>query len=43
MTIVEALDPVVQLGVTGREQLQPIAVEVRARLARMLDSLEASR
>jgi uncharacterized protein (DUF302 family) len=33
-TIVQALDPVVQLGVTGNDALQPLAREVRARLER---------
>ncbi len=35
-TIVQAIDPVVQLGVTGNEALEPLAREVRARLERAL-------
>jgi uncharacterized protein (DUF302 family) len=36
---VVAIDPVVQLGVAGNEALQPIASEVRTRLARVLNGL----
>jgi uncharacterized protein (DUF302 family) len=36
-TVVEAMDPVIQLGVSGSEALQPLAEEVRARLERALD------
>ncbi len=39
-TIVEALDPVVQLGVANDPKLVPLAEEVRARLARVLDAVE---
>ncbi len=39
-TIVEALDPVVQLGVANDPQLVPLAEEVRERLARVLDAVE---
>ncbi len=40
-TIVEALDPVVMLGVAGREDLQPVAAEAAARLEAALASLQA--
>jgi uncharacterized protein (DUF302 family) len=36
-TIVEAIDPVVQLGVSDNAELRPVAEEVRARLARVLE------
>ena len=36
-TVVEAVDPRVQLGVAASEELQPLAEEVRARLIRVLD------
>ena len=39
-TIVEALDPVVMLGVAGREDLQPVAAEAAARLEAALASLQ---
>jgi uncharacterized protein (DUF302 family) len=35
-TVVSAVDPVVQLGVTGNEQLVEIATEVRASLERAI-------
>jgi uncharacterized protein (DUF302 family) len=38
-TIVEALDPVVQLGVSRNPALLPMAEQVRARLERALDSV----
>lgn len=38
-SVVAAIDPVVQLGVTGNEDLQPIAQEVRQRLERVLELL----
>ncbi len=38
-TVVAAVDPVVQLGVTGREELEPLAREVRARMERVLEAL----
>jgi uncharacterized protein (DUF302 family) len=41
-TIVEALDPVVMLGVAGREDLQPVAAEAAARLEAALASLQAA-
>jgi len=36
-TIVEAIDPVVQLGVSDNPDLRPVAEEVRARLMRVLE------
>ena len=36
-TVVEAIDPVVQLGVSDNVDLRPVAEEVRARLARVLE------
>ena len=38
-SVVAALDPVVQLGVTGRDDLIPLAKEVRERLAQALENL----
>lgn len=38
-SVVVAIDPVVQLGVTGNEDLKPVAREVRTRLERVLDGL----
>ena len=38
-TVVAAIDPVVQLGVTGRRDMEPLAREVRERLARVLAQL----
>jgi uncharacterized protein (DUF302 family) len=39
-TIVEALDPVVMLGVADRDDLQPVAAEAAARLEAALASLQ---
>ena len=39
-TVVEAIDPVVQMEVTGRPDLEAIAGEVRARLTSALDGLD---
>jgi uncharacterized protein (DUF302 family) len=39
-TVVEAIDPVVQLGVSGNQALLPVAQDVRARLERVLDTFE---
>ncbi len=39
-TVVEAVDPVVQLGVAGGETLEPLAAEVRSRLVRVLNRVE---
>jgi uncharacterized protein (DUF302 family) len=41
-TIVEALDPVVQLSITGNEALVPLAEEVRERISRALDRVAGS-
>lgn len=38
-TIVEVMDPQAVLGLVGRKEIEPIAMEVRSRLKRMLDSL----
>jgi len=38
-TMVEALDPVVQLGVAGRDDLQPVAEDVQARMYRVLERI----
>ena len=38
-TVVEALDPVVQLGVAGNAELTPLAEDVRARMARVIERL----
>jgi uncharacterized protein (DUF302 family) len=35
-TVVSILDPVLQLGVAGRDDMRPLAEEVRARLERVL-------
>lgn len=39
-TVLEAVDPVVQLGVAENEDLKPLAKEVRSRLVRVLDRVE---
>jgi uncharacterized protein (DUF302 family) len=41
-SVVAAMDPVEALGITGNEELRPIAVEVKTRLARALDAVEHS-
>lgn len=38
-TMVSSIDPVVQLGVTGREELKPLAEKVRGMLEAALDAL----
>lgn len=38
-TVVAAIDPIVQLGVTGRSDIEPMAQEVRERLARVLEKM----
>lgn len=38
-TMVEALDPVVQLGVADNADLRPLAEDVRARMRRVIDDL----
>lgn len=40
-SVVAILDPVVQLGVTGREDIRPLATEVQARLLRVLNAITA--
>lgn len=41
-TIVQALDPVVQLGVSNNPALGPLAEDVRARMLRVLDRVASS-
>lgn len=41
-TVVAALDPVAQLGVAGRKDLEPLAEEVRARLMKALAAVKAA-
>jgi uncharacterized protein (DUF302 family) len=36
---VSAIDPVVQLGVTGNDEIGPLAEEVKSRLVRVLDAV----
>lgn len=38
-SVVAVLDPKVQLGITGRTDIEPLAEEVRGRLARVLERL----
>ena len=38
-TVVAVLDPVQQLGIAGRDDMAPIAVEVRARMERVVAAL----
>jgi len=38
-SVVSVLDPVVQLGVTGRTDIEPLARDVRARMERVLAAL----
>ena len=38
-TLVEVMDPQAVLGLVGRKDIEPLAMEVRSRLKRMLDSL----
>ena len=40
-SVVSVLDPVVQLGVTGRKDLEPLAAEVKERLVRALNAVKA--
>ena len=40
-SVVAVLDPEVQLGVTGRTDLEPLAAEVKARLLRALRAVKA--
>ena len=41
-SVVAAMDPVVALGVTGNTSLQPVAEDVRSRLIRALDAVDAA-
>jgi uncharacterized protein (DUF302 family) len=41
-SVVGAMDPVAALALTGNEAVQPIAVDVRARLERVLADVEAT-
>ena len=41
-SVVAAMDPVVALGVTGNTSLQPVAEEVKTRLIRALDAVDAA-
>lgn len=41
-SVVAVLDPVVQLGVTGRADLEPLAAEVRGLLGQALESVRRS-
>ncbi len=38
-TVVAILDPILQLGVAGRDDMRPLAEEVRARMERVLSAL----
>jgi uncharacterized protein (DUF302 family) len=38
-SVVAILDPVVQLGVTGRDDIRPLADEVQGRMRRVLEAL----
>ncbi|MGH7677903.1 MAG: DUF302 domain-containing protein [Gemmatimonadaceae bacterium] len=40
-SVVAVLDPEVQLGVTGRDDLKPMAAEVKAKLTRALNAVKA--
>jgi len=38
-SVVGVLDPSVQLGITGRSDIEPLAADVRARMERVLEAL----
>ena len=38
-SVVAAIDPVVQLGVTGNDEVVPLAEEVKSRLVRVLEAI----
>ena len=38
-SVVAAIDPVVQLGVTGNDEIAPLAEEVKSRLVRVLEAI----
>ncbi len=40
-SIVAAIDPVVQLGVTGNDEVAPLAEEVKSRLVRVLEAISS--
>ena len=40
-SVVAVLDPEVQLGLTGRDDLRPLAADVKGRLVRALDAVKA--
>ena len=40
-SVIAAIDPVVQLGVTGNDEMRPLAEEVKVRLIRALDVVES--
>jgi len=40
-TVVAMLDPVTQLGVTGRDDIAPLAADVRTRMRRALEAIRA--
>ena len=40
-SVVAVLDPEVQLGVTGRDDLKPLAADVKARMARVLSAVKS--
>lgn len=41
LSVVAVLDPVAQLGITGRSDLEPLALDLRARLTSVLAALRA--
>ena len=40
-SVVAAIDPVVQLGVTGNDEVAPLAEEVKSRLVRVLEAISS--
>ena len=40
-SVVAVLDPEIQLGLTGRDDLRPLAADVKGRLVRALDAVKA--
>lgn len=38
-SVVAAIDPIVQLGVTGNDEVAPLAEEVKSRLVRVLEAI----
>ena len=41
-SVIAAMDPVVALGVTGNDDLKPLAEDVKSRLMRALGAVESS-